>query len=99
MQCIRNLIESAVLDPNVKGGLRWPLGKAASGDRFFVVGVWHTIAKAYRNPSLRLKVRYADRFDFRTSMGESASEVHLKLKGIVSVLQVILNLTYERIRR
>ncbi|KAK8628457.1 hypothetical protein V6N13_064164 [Hibiscus sabdariffa] len=31
MQCIQNLINSAVLDPDVKGGLRWPFGKASSG--------------------------------------------------------------------
>lgn len=90
MQCIQGLIHSATLDLNVKGGLRWALGKRSSGDRFSVVGVWHTIAKAYRTPSLRLKVRHADRFDFRTSTGESASEVYLKLKGIVSELQVII---------
>ncbi|KAJ7973587.1 DNA ligase [Quillaja saponaria] len=88
MQCIGDLINSAVVDSNVKGGLRWPFGKASSGDRFSVVGVWHTIAKAYKSPSLRLKVRHADRFDFRTSTGESAIEISLKLKGIVSKLQV-----------
>ncbi|XP_022718991.1 uncharacterized protein LOC111277094 isoform X2 [Durio zibethinus] len=55
IQCIRNLIDSAVLDPDVKGGLRWPLGKASSGNRFNVVGVWHTMATAYQNSSLRLK--------------------------------------------
>ncbi|KAF7817767.1 uncharacterized protein G2W53_023222 [Senna tora] len=71
MQCIQDLIQSAVLDPNVKGGLRWHLGKASSGNRFSVVGV-----------------RHADRFDFRTSAGEFASEVYLKLKGIVSAVQV-----------
>ncbi|OIV90761.1 hypothetical protein TanjilG_15494 [Lupinus angustifolius] len=88
MGCIQSLIESAVLDPNVKGGLRWPLGKSTSGDRFSVCGVWHTIIKVYANPSIKLKVRFVDRFDFRTSMGESASEVYLNLKGIVSLLQV-----------
>ncbi|XP_028790312.1 uncharacterized protein LOC114746577 [Neltuma alba] len=88
MQCIQDLIHSAILDPNVKGGLRWTLGKTSSGDRFSVVGVWHTITKAYRTPSLRLKVRHADRFDLRMSTGESASEAYLKLKGIVSELQV-----------
>ncbi|XP_019426693.1 PREDICTED: uncharacterized protein LOC109335084 isoform X2 [Lupinus angustifolius] len=88
MECIQSLIESAVLDPNVKGGLRWPLGKSTSGDRFSVCGVWHTIIKVYVNPSIKLKVRYVDRFDFRSSMGESASEVYLNLKGIISLLQV-----------
>ena len=92
--CIEELIESAILDPNVKGGLRWPLGKASSGDRFSVVGVWHTTTKAYSSASVRLKVRHADRFDFQTSTGKSASEVYLKLKGVVSELQVITPIIY-----
>ncbi|XP_062143685.1 uncharacterized protein LOC133851337 isoform X2 [Alnus glutinosa] len=87
MESIRNLINSAVLDPDVKGGLRWPLGFASSGNRFSVVGVWHTIAKAYKSPSRRLKVRHADRFDFRTSTGEASREISLKVKNIVSLLQ------------
>ncbi|XP_031382823.1 uncharacterized protein LOC116196985 isoform X3 [Punica granatum] len=68
---IGELIGSAVLDPNVKGGLRWPLGKASSGDRFQVIGVWHTNSRAYASPAFRLKVRNADRFDFKTSAGEA----------------------------
>ncbi|MBA0561293.1 hypothetical protein Golob_018137 [Gossypium lobatum] len=86
MQSIKNLIDSAVLDPDVKGGLRWPFGKATSGDRYSVVGIWHTMSTAYQNSSIRLKVRYADRFDFITTYGEDSKEVVLKLKGIVSGL-------------
>ncbi|GMI65120.1 hypothetical protein like AT2G38430 [Hibiscus trionum] len=86
LQSIQNLIDSAVLDPDVKGGLRWPLGKASSGNRYNVVGVWHTKATAYENSSIRLKVRHADRFDFKTTYGEASEEVVLKLKGIVSAL-------------
>ncbi|KAA3473007.1 dna-directed rna polymerase subunit alpha [Gossypium australe] len=86
MQSIKNLIDSAVLDPDVKGGLRWSFGKATSGDRYSVVGVWHTTSTAYQNSSIRLKVRYADRFDFKTTYGEDSKEVILKLKGIVSGL-------------
>jgi hypothetical protein len=88
MENIRNLINSAVLDPNVKGGLRWPLGSASSGNRYCVVGVWHTIAKAYKSPSMRLKVREADRFDFKTSTGEASWEINLKVKSVISLLQV-----------
>lgn len=88
MQSIRDLISSAVLDPDVKGGLRWPLGKESSGDRYKVVGIWHVIANMYTNPSLRLKVRHADRFDFRTSTGEATWEVSLMLKKVLSKLQV-----------
>ncbi|XP_056166203.1 uncharacterized protein LOC115692616 isoform X2 [Syzygium oleosum] len=83
---IRDLIASAVIDSSVKGGLRWPLGKESSGDRYSVVGVWHTISKTYKNSSMRLKVRHADRFDFRISHGEVTEETVLKLKGITSEL-------------
>ena len=88
MQSIRSLINSAILDPNVKGGLRWPLGRTSSEGRYCVVGVSHTIAKDYRSSSLRLKVRHADRYNFGTSMGEATREITLKLKNIVSLLQV-----------
>lgn len=84
--CIRDLITSAVIDSSVKGGLRWPVGKESSGDRYSVVGVWHTISKTYKNSSTRLKVRRADRFDFRISDGEVTEEAVLKLKGITSEL-------------
>ncbi|KAB2005483.1 hypothetical protein ERO13_D11G250600v2 [Gossypium hirsutum] len=86
MQSIKNLIDSAVLDPDVKGGLRWPFGKATSGDRYSVVGIWHTMSTAYKNSSIRLKVRYGDRFDFISTYGEDSKDVVLKLKGIVSGL-------------
>ncbi|KAK9292980.1 hypothetical protein L1049_020962 [Liquidambar formosana] len=84
---IIDLISSSVLDPDVKGGLRWPLGKESSGDRYSVIGVWHIKAKAYKNSSMRLKVRDADRFDFRTSTGEVSREVTLKMTGILSQLK------------
>lgn len=87
LESIKSLVSSAVLDSEVKGGLRWPLGKQSAGNRFSVVGVWHTNAKTYINSSTRLKLRHADRFDFLTSNGEAANEVILKLPGIVSLLQ------------
>ena len=88
MQSIRSLINSAILDPDVKGGLRWPLGRTSSEGRYCVVGVSHTIAKDYKSSSLRLKVRHADRYNFGTSIGEATREITLKLKNIVSLLQV-----------
>ncbi|KAB5512106.1 hypothetical protein DKX38_029134 [Salix brachista] len=36
-----DLINSAVLDSDMKGGLRWPL-RASSGGRYSVIGTWHT---------------------------------------------------------
>lgn len=84
IRSIRDLINSAVLDTSVKGGLRWSFGKASAG-KYEVVGVWHTIAKTYYiSPSMRLKVRHADRFDFRTCVGEASREITLKLKGVAS---------------
>ncbi|KAL6634426.1 hypothetical protein ACP70R_027097 [Stipagrostis hirtigluma subsp. patula] len=79
---VKSLVSSAVIDPNVKGGLRWPLGKESIGERFSIVGVWHTNYKAFRNETLRLKLRHADRFDHRSSTGEVANEVTFKLTGM-----------------
>ncbi|KAJ6744252.1 DNA-DIRECTED RNA polymerase SUBUNIT ALPHA [Salix purpurea] len=88
MNSLRDLISSAVVDPDMKGGLKWPKkGKASSGGRYRVIGVWHTITKAYRSSSFRLKARDADRYDFRTGTAETTREVYLKLKGIVSEIQ------------
>ncbi|KAG1370097.1 CTP synthase [Cocos nucifera] len=82
------LITSAIIDPDVKGGLRWPLGKEFVDERFNIVGVWHTKYKAYKYQTLKLKLRHADRFDYRTSVGEVADEVSLKLLGLSKRLRV-----------
>ncbi|XP_010556808.1 PREDICTED: uncharacterized protein LOC104826017 [Tarenaya hassleriana] len=84
---IRKLVDSAVVDPNVKGGLRWPLGEASSGGRYSVSHVWHLTNTVYRSSTFRLKVREADRFDFRVGTGEAAREVILVLKGISQKLE------------
>ncbi|KAF8039236.1 hypothetical protein BT93_B1706 [Corymbia citriodora subsp. variegata] len=83
---IGDLLTSAVLDSSVKGGLRWPLEKASSGDRYSVNGVWHTISSTYRNSLMRLKVRHAERFHLRSSHGEVTEEITLKLNGMTSEL-------------
>ncbi|KAL9436506.1 hypothetical protein AB3S75_022539 [Citrus x aurantiifolia] len=87
MNSIRNLIDLAILDPEVKGGLRWPVGKSYWGDRYRVIGVQHTETKSYKSPSLRLKIRHADRFRFKTATGEAAIEISLELRSIVSEIQ------------
>ncbi|XP_019231511.1 PREDICTED: uncharacterized protein LOC109212336 [Nicotiana attenuata] len=84
---IKDLVGSAILDPDVKGGLRWPFGKDSSVCRYDVIRVDHTIAKSYRNQSIRFKLRHADRFDFRYSTGEVAREIFLKMPGIISQLR------------
>ncbi|KAL5703256.1 hypothetical protein ACHQM5_028369 [Ranunculus cassubicifolius] len=76
---LSSLVKSAVKDSEVKGGLRWPLGKESFGNRFSVVGIWHTKAKYFKSSNFRLKVRDADRFDFRTSTGEVTQEASLEV--------------------
>lgn len=90
MKSIRDLIDFAALDSGVKGGLRWPFGKATSGEKFSVIGAGHIVAKSYKNASLRLKVRDADRFDYRASIGEESGEIGIKLKRVVSELKVCM---------
>ncbi|KAF6140178.1 hypothetical protein GIB67_028984, partial [Kingdonia uniflora] len=38
MHSLRNLIKSAVIDPEANGGLRWPSGKEYLGDRYSILG-------------------------------------------------------------
>lgn len=92
-ECLNKLVKSAIVDPSVKGGLRWPLGKESVADRFSVVGVWHTKYDAFKSQTTRIKLRHVDRFDHRTSTGEVSSEVTLKLTGISKYLRVSWPLT------
>ncbi|KAH0693387.1 hypothetical protein KY285_020484 [Solanum tuberosum] len=57
---INNLIGSAILDSEVKGGLRWPFGEDSLGSQYAVIDVWHTTAKSYGNSSIRFKLRHPD---------------------------------------
>ncbi|KAI4977824.1 hypothetical protein ZWY2020_014378 [Hordeum vulgare] len=84
---IKSLVSSAIVDPDAKGGLRWAFRNESIGERFSIVGVWHTSYKAFRNKTLRLKLRCADRFDHRSSTGEISNEVTFKLTGISKRLQ------------
>lgn len=52
----------------VKGGFRWSLAKEHSfKGKYFFLGVWHTIVKIFKNPSLKLRLRKIERFDLCTS--------------------------------
>ena len=77
----------------MKGGLRWPLGKECLAERFSVVGVWHTKYKVFRGQSMKLRLRHADRYDYKTSAGEVSEEVTLKLTGISKLLKVSIFLS------
>ncbi|KAL0452225.1 UNVERIFIED_CONTAM: hypothetical protein Slati_1200600 [Sesamum latifolium] len=87
LENMKILVTSARLDSDVKGGLTWPLGTESFGDRYTVIGVRHTNVKTFRNSSMRLKVRHADRFDFRSRISEVTNDVSLKMPGIVSLLE------------
>nr|VDC89581.1 unnamed protein product [Brassica oleracea] len=84
---IKGLLDSATVDPNVKGGLRWPFGKSSSGDGYSVFESCHVKATVYKNQTLRLRVRETDRFDERIGTGEVKREVILMLKDMNSKLQ------------
>ncbi|KAL2931075.1 putative L-type lectin-domain containing receptor kinase I.10, partial [Bienertia sinuspersici] len=81
MKAIRDLISSEKFDPNVKGGLRWPLAKANSGGQYRVIVIWHTKIEAYNSSSTRLKLREVNRFNFRETAGEVTRDVNLMLIG------------------
>ncbi|KAH0463956.1 hypothetical protein IEQ34_006742 [Dendrobium chrysotoxum] len=80
------LVSSAVIDPDVKGGLRWPLGKQSAAERFSVIGVWHCKRVVLKSNSMRLLLRHADRFDFTNSTEEVSTEVTLKMTEITKYL-------------
>lgn len=85
---IKALLDSATVDPNVKGGLRWSFGKASSENGYRAFEACHVKATFYKNQTLRLRVRETDRFNERTGTGEIRREVTLILKDINSKLQV-----------
>ncbi|KAL0710934.1 hypothetical protein Bca4012_017912 [Brassica carinata] len=81
---IKELLDSARVDPNVKGGLRWPFGKSSSGDGYSVFESCHAKATVYKNQTLRLRT---DRFNERIGTGEVKREVILMLKDMNTKLQ------------
>ncbi|XP_044481788.1 uncharacterized protein LOC123208380 [Mangifera indica] len=83
---ISNLINSAVVDPEKKGGFRWPQTAFSQSSRYRVVAIWHTISEVYATPSLILNIRSARRYNFDTATEEATREVNLKFKGIISEL-------------
>lgn len=85
---IKGLLDTATVDPNGKGGLRWPLAKASSENGYRVFEVCHVRATIYKNLTLRLRVRDTDRFNERTGTGAVKREVTLILKDINAKLQV-----------
>ncbi|KAF5176446.1 Dna-directed rna polymerase subunit alpha [Thalictrum thalictroides] len=84
---LNKLLKSAVIDSEVRGGLRWPPGKESVDDRFFVIGSCHVKDKNFKNSSIRLKIRQADQFDFRTSTSELTDEASVRMVQLDNCLR------------
>ncbi|XP_062084273.1 uncharacterized protein LOC133790606 [Humulus lupulus] len=82
MQSLKDLISCAIVDTNLKIGLRWPSGKTVSGNKYFLGKAWRITKKAFKCPSLTLQIRDV----FRSTSEEAKREVTVKFKGLTSEL-------------
>ncbi|CAN6447015.1 unnamed protein product [Victoria cruziana] len=80
-ESIMEVVDSAIIDPSVKGGLRWSLGKDSAGGRFYVLEYFHMLSKSFFGQTVKLKLRIADRF-YLSSHGKISEEVSMKLIGL-----------------
>uniref|UniRef100_M4CLM1 DUF7903 domain-containing protein n=1 Tax=Brassica campestris TaxID=3711 RepID=M4CLM1_BRACM len=84
---IQGLLGSAVVDLNVKGRLRWPLGKTSSEGGYKIFEVCHARVTIYKKHTLGLKVRETNRFNERYATAEMEKGVTLILKEMNTKLQ------------
>ncbi|XP_074568444.1 uncharacterized protein LOC141824986 isoform X2 [Curcuma longa] len=84
---IKRLVSNAVIDPNVKGGLRWSLGKDSVDGTFSIIEVCHVKYKNFKSQNMRINFRYADRIHHKTSFGEVSNEVFFKFPGVSQQLR------------
>ncbi|KAL5708544.1 hypothetical protein ACHQM5_019330 [Ranunculus cassubicifolius] len=89
---LTDFLKSAVINSGAKGRLRWPLGKKSVDGRYMIVQVCHSKTKLFRNSSMKLKLRRAERFDLKSKTGEVANEVSLRMTELNRMLR---NLTLE----
>lgn len=83
---IQGLLDSVTVDS--KEGLKWLLGKPSSLNGYKILEVCHVRATTYKNRTLRLRVREADRFNERFRTREVERGVTLILQDINTKLQV-----------
>ncbi|KAI3886472.1 hypothetical protein MKW92_010265 [Papaver armeniacum] len=87
LKALKHFVDSAILDGNVKGGLRWPLGKEhSSGGRYSIIKTFHITVKTFKNSSMKLRLINQDWFNFFLSDGEVENELVLDMKGINDML-------------
>ncbi|CAG7874251.1 unnamed protein product, partial [Brassica rapa] len=84
---IQGLLGSAIGDMNVKGRLRWPLGKTSSEGGYKIFEVCHARVTIYKKHTLGLKVRETNRFNERYATAEMEKGVTLILKEMNTKLQ------------
>ncbi|KAF8089915.1 hypothetical protein N665_0494s0020 [Sinapis alba] len=84
---IQGLLGSAIVDLNLKGRLRWPLGKTSLEDCYKIFEVCHVRVTIYKTRTLGLKVRETNRLNERYSTVEIEKGVTLILKEINTKLQ------------
>ncbi|KAL0785890.1 hypothetical protein Bca101_002136 [Brassica carinata] len=82
---IQGLLDSVTVDS--KEGLKWLLGKPSSLNGYKILEVCHVRATTYKNRTLRLRVREADRFNERFRTREVERGVTLILQDINTKLQ------------
>ncbi|KAI3886473.1 hypothetical protein MKW92_010266 [Papaver armeniacum] len=87
LKALKHLVDSAILDGNVKGGLRWPSGKEhSSGGRYSIIKTFHITVKTFKNSSMKLLLKTQDWFNFFTSDGKVENDLVLDMKGINDML-------------
>ncbi|KAF8093031.1 hypothetical protein N665_0392s0006 [Sinapis alba] len=84
---IQGLLDSATVDSSVIGGLRWPVGKPSSVNGYTIFEACHVKTTTYKNRTIRLRVREADRFNMRFGTREVDRGVTLILQDINTKLQ------------
>lgn len=84
---IKRLVSDAVIDPNVKGGLRWSYGMDSVDGSCSIIDIGHVKYKNFKGQNMKINLKYADRINHKTSIGEVSNEVVFKLTGVSQQLR------------
>ncbi|KAI3859966.1 hypothetical protein MKW92_012985 [Papaver armeniacum] len=84
---LKKFLNSAVVDSNERGGLRFPLGYESFEGRYSVVGTGHTTMRTFTNSCIKIKFTESDRYEFITRTAEVTNHVVLIMNGISEKLK------------
>ncbi|KAI3926009.1 hypothetical protein MKW98_028145 [Papaver atlanticum] len=84
---LKKFLNSAIIDSNERGGLRFPLGYESFEGRYIVVGTGHTTMRTFKNSSIRIKFTESDRYEFVTRTAEVTNHVVLIMNVISEKLK------------